>query len=282
MEQGAQLECHQCGNPTSFHRRFCHVCEADIGFPNVRQAQSEDVELRSRYDAAIASLEHRNLSALAKSFESVISTESRAVLASTVPEFIRLLNSENELYTTFAKKVDGAMKIAQDNAWDRLRDSVEAALFPRYWGEIRFSALSLEDTAVEHYGKVHLTLKSQYISNRSSVFEENPFLFMKKHDVIVGAEVPKGYRTTWESRGKLAVVKLHDKLSSNINYDDYKSLLISDGEDPERGDFIEVHTYGSLNIKTFSRVTFIGLDDVEKCLIEVQRKQMNDSGLEIV
>lgn len=272
------VKCKECENEVALHLRFCHICEEPIGFPNVRQAEAESSELLDRYKAALQSAEARNASDAVSSFEDAIDN-SKVVIARPLADVIALIGEDNKMLQTFANQVAGNARVAENNMWDTTRASVEAAIHPNYDKNIHYAALSLNEYGVKSgYGNCHIKLKTEYITKRTSFFEENPYLFFNKQKHTTGDPVPKGYRSDWQNRSKLAVSKLHSKISDKIEPSEYENILISDeGKD---SDFIEAHIYGSLHAKSFESISFVNLNGREKALIAAYVKKLNENNIE--
>ncbi len=273
-----ETKCDVCGNNVSFHRRTCHVCEADIGFPNIRQAVLEDSQLNDRYISAIASANARNVIDLVNNFEGK-ATKSKAVIARNLPQMIGLIDSDNALLTTFGQQIGQGARLAEHNQWDKGRASTEALIHPLYHEDIHYAALSLTDKGLPYYGNCHIVLKSELIEKRASVFEENPFIFMAKHQVIAGTSIPKGYRAVWSKRGKLAVAKLYSKIDKSTKEKDFQSILISFDSDGT-ADCIEVHIFGSIHAKAFSKLTICGqMSGMDHALLNAYRSKIDTFGI---
>jgi hypothetical protein len=117
-------------------------------------------------------------------------------------------------------------------------------LFPEYSKKIVFAALSLDQRGDPYYGDFSITIRSDSIASRATVFHENSYWFLESRGIKAVGEVPAGYRTTWDDRGKLAVAKLSSKIAKGLKDNEFPALLLhpsSSGNDD--GDFIEVHIY---------------------------------------
>jgi hypothetical protein len=134
----------------------------------------------------------------------------------------------------------------------------DEALFPNYKEEIRFAALSLNGMGLSNYGDCFVVLRTEMIAHRASVFEENSVLFMKHHDIKVSKahELPPGYRATWGERAKLCVAKLADRIDAATPRGAYSRILLRPGSASEGDDFVEVHVWGPMTIRTVERVIF--------------------------
>lgn len=271
-------ECSECGATIIFHKRMCHACAQDVGFPNVRQAIIEEPQLQKRYDSAIASADLRGVREQLNNFEKCIEN-ANAVIAIPFNKVVEIVSSTNSLYTTFANNISSGARIAEDNKWDRGRTSAESLIHPMYYEEISYSALSLTDLGLPRYGNCHITLNPKFIEKRTSVFDENVFLFMERHHVIAGSEIPKGFRATWQKKGKLAVAKLHSKIEKDTEQKDFQNILISDG-DKDSGDFIEAHIYGSIHASSFNKVRVTGdMNPAQKALFNAHKPTIEALGI---
>ncbi|MCA1642908.1 MAG: hypothetical protein LC785_13385, partial [Acidobacteria bacterium] len=104
-----------------------------------------------------------------------------------------------------------------------------------------------------------LVLRTEMIAHRASVFEENSVLFFSKYfkpDINEAIRLPRGYRATWEERATLCVAKLADRIDDATKPGAYSGILLRRGANPEDDDFVEVHVWGSMTIRTLERVTF--------------------------
>ncbi len=99
------------------------------------------------------------------------------------------------------------------------------------------------------------------IERRASVFEANSFEILVKKVVMLNEDVPKGLRSTWKRRGKLATSKLAPAFTELTTKVDYPAIL-DDGDK----DFIEVHVFGKISHRTIEKVVVVdsGLDDIGK------------------
>jgi hypothetical protein len=124
--------------------------------------------------------------------------------------------SSSPFFASFHSQVrDGAIA-ARDNGWDEQRISAENTINPFVFEKLQVAALSLDDLGMTYYGLYCVTLREKFIANRASVFEENPFIFCKKHSVFSGGFPPLGYRATWANRAALARAKLGHEIQIEL------------------------------------------------------------------
>jgi len=240
------MKCPNCHEEIPDYLRYCVVCGADAGYPNVRAAlRNEEVsalELRVKDTQEDATLRGCK-SVLGKLFDSA--AQSSAVISCSLGKINELLSSDNQLFGTFYKAVGGETRLPEDNEWDRIRQSVDSLLFPYYAEHIRFGSLSIDLTGISSYGNYSMVLKELAIRDRATVFEENSIMFIKKHRIVAGDPLPLGYRATWTNRGSLVAAKLGKRLTSTTTEAEFPKLLAN--SDISNPDFVEVHIYGAIH-----------------------------------
>lgn len=248
--------CPRCSTNVSTHLQRCHVCGTDIGFPNVRAAQEagEEAALDARLASAkIAARARGSLLAL-EGFSNAVA-KSSAVLARSLGDLEAFVKSDNVLYVNFHSQVRARSRIPENNDWDKGRVAAESTVHPHYFEEINYTALSVDEFGVLWWGEYSIVLKEMHIATRTSVFEENPFLFCERHRVTAGKPAPLGYRATWARRQDLAVAKLANKVTGSTKSDQYAPILLHQGASRADADFIECHTFGPIHRTSIERVT---------------------------
>jgi hypothetical protein len=141
--------------------------------------------------------------------------------------------------------------------------------------EIHFAALSPDEEGLSNYGECSLTLRVSLIAHRTSVFEENMLVFFKtKCDNYWRTErLPVGYRSDWPNRAKLAVAKLAPRIGATTPEDDFAGLLLSRGTTVADDQFIELHVFGMMTIRTLEKVV---LNKSPRCGRAVLRATRSD------
>ena len=231
------------------------MCNEDVGFPNVRAADSE-VErgaLATRVENARISANARDCLAILDDFSRAV-TGSRAVLARSLGDLDSFVKRENILYTSFHSQVGAGARIPEQNSWDQVRRAAESTINPLYDEAINYAALSLDGFGVLWWAEYSILLRDAHIASRTSVFEKNPFLFCERHRIVAGRATPPGYRATWAHRNDLATAKLQPKISSDTKPTSYASVLLTQGTSRDNADFIECHVYGSIHRTSIERV----------------------------
>jgi len=242
------MECPnpECREEVPNHVRHCVVCGADAKAPNVRAA-SRNEELEALGQRVLAAEQRARLSgtyAILEDFRHAVENAS-AVICRSLGVVSEMLSNDNQLFGTFYQNIHAEARLPQHNEWDRIRQSVDSLLFPFYYQELRFAALSIDGSGVTGYGEYCIVLKDTAIKERATVFEENTIVFIKRHRIVPGDPLPLGYRATWDKRDSLAAAKLADRLTSSTTPNEYQSMLIN--AMATDGDFIEVHIYGPLH-----------------------------------
>ena len=250
------LLCGVCGVRVPPHERNCPGCQGDVGFPNVRAAETteEVAALNQRVRLATEDAESRNCLSVLQEFASAV-LSSKAVFCRSLSLLNSLVSSETALYNTFHQQVQAQARIPEENFWDTARPAVGSTLFPHYYEKIGFALLSLDNQGSTRYGRYTIVLKDAMIANRSSVFEENPILFFQKRtDIKVGDTLVPGYRAIWAQRNKLAMAKCHTRVTQATPTADFPSILFKRGSTPAQDDFIEVHFYGPIHRSAIEKV----------------------------
>lgn len=242
------MKCPNCESELSPHRVTCSVCLENVGFPNVRAAETREEQdaLKLRYDDARTKARDRNAERDLEDFEQAIDA-GQAVMAKGWATIVRVMEDKGDLFKTFYRQVQDEDRSPLDNGFDQQRQAVDAMLFPHYLGEIRFAALSLTGRGPESYGNCHLTFRTRTISNRSSLFEENTLVFADRHNVPATKGPPPGFKGRWNDRGRLAVAKLGAAVDDSTEPEDYPDILLKQTGATDTDDFIEVHIYGKLD-----------------------------------
>lgn len=272
-----------CNETLPQHVRYCPACGSDVGFPNVRMAEKhcevQALELRvakARQSAAAA-----NYSASLENFGEAIKRSS-AVIGRPLRKIIDLVEDPNRPYTSFHNELNSGARIPEDNIFDKTRTQFENALFPNFYKDILFAALTLDGRWHEWFGKHALILKDQMISHRATVFEENPFVFANRHSIKLTENFPEGYRCTWERRGELAIAKLYQKLDKSTKFEEYANVILpDDGENAEK-DYIEVHIFGSFNRNAIQKIAGpVPLAREDRVFWKKLKKLAFDAGIEV-
>ncbi len=226
--------------PDCFH--FC-------GFPNVRKANDpEEVNaLDLQYSEAKKSATAGNRGALFDAYEAFLGA-SVAVVCRSLDLTKALLSSENVVYATYYQETEGAGRLSEDSLFDSTRAATDARVFPRYYKDIRFGALSLDGKGVPTYGACSMVLKSSAISLRTTVFWENTVDFCNRICPIQKEPVPPGYRAFWSTRARLAAAKGQPMLDRQSTVQEFAGILI------DRDVFVEVNIYGPFNRNSVERI----------------------------
>jgi hypothetical protein len=279
-----QLEaCVKCSAPIPLWAKDCPVCQTPAGFPNVRVAsrEAETEGLKQRVESARSSARARGSVAQLEAFEAAVEN-SHAVMSRRVESLQDWMQAQNPLWYSFHRQVEMG-RIPNEDPWDEGRESAEAAINPYTYREMNFAALSLDGAGITSYGPFGLTLRDADIEDRTTVFEENPFFFNKKHHVIAGQTPPKGYRSVWGERARLAIAKLHSKISSGTPSTEFATILMEDRREESDCDFVEVHIYGAVNRQSITRV--VGREPAkvpDRLIWKSVRRQLVEQGAEVL
>jgi len=253
----ASILCDYCNNDIPQPSERCPHCARPGIFWNVIAADDgeERGELLNRYNTAKADAQRRGVDKVLADFEQAAAA-SVAVIARSESEVLRLATTTKQLYATYYEQLESNIRLPDGDEWDVVREVTDTVLFPKYKREMRFGALSIDGVGVVNYGSCSMALRSEMISHRASVFEENSVLFMKHKKIEVSNPVlPNGFRTTWNDRAMLCVAKLASAIDSTLLPDQYSKLLLTQGVSSADDNFVEVHIWGPISVKTMEKVT---------------------------
>jgi hypothetical protein len=251
------ITCPDCKNDIPQPAERCPHCGQPGIFWNVLAAAARDERkaLIRRYRTAKLMSVLRKAGAQVQAFENALA-DSKAVIARSESELLRLATSTRQLYATYYQLMEGGSRLPDADEWDVLRQIADTLLFPNYKREMRFAALSLDGVGLANYGSCSIALRESMIAHRTSVFEENSVLFIKGHRIRASKpKVPNGFRATWADRAKLCIAKLAANIDSTTTPVEYSKLLLSHGATSADDKFVEVHIWGPISVLTMERVT---------------------------
>lgn len=260
-------DCKQCDEPDCGHdmpvsMQHCPHCGRPRRFPNVDVSRipREAEALQRRYDAARVKAAKRGAEPKLAAFEAFVE-QAKPVLVCAFSEIRRLAVADNELAATFyAKGATNLFKgshVLQGPKWDTIRPAAESAMFGDHnKKEIHFAALSPDDEGLSNYGDCSVTIRVPLVAHRTSALEENMLVFFKTRceDYWRTERLPVGYRSDWACRAKLAVAKLSDRVESTTPETDFAGLLLTRGATSADDQFIELHIFGMMTIRTFEKI----------------------------
>jgi hypothetical protein len=278
--------CGDCGIEFHINLERCPHCARPGLFPNVRFAEEERAELHRRYEESRRAAAARGAGEALEAFEQWVGAESKAVLARSANELQRLATSDNEVYATFYELLGAHVRLWETDRWSVLRSAADAAFFPGYHTHIRFAALSLDSDGLSNYGDCSITLRTEMIAHRASVFEENTVMFLERRGILFKdlANLPAGFRATWDDRALLCAAKLAAHAGDGATPDTYASLLLRQGQDSEGDEFMEVHIWGPMTARTFERVALSpgATRESRDIITRINRRKLESFGVEIV
>jgi hypothetical protein len=275
------MNCDKCGQPVQESLCRCHSCGNDIGFPNVRAANSteEQAALSERVRGAYGRASERGCADQLREFHSH-AARSSAVVAMSARKARNLLSDASELHASYHKRLSAGTTLPKANRFDQIREATDAKLFPNYFREMTFAALALDGRGSCYYGSVSLEIKAIAIDARATVFESNSLLFM---DHLPQSDpIPPGKRAGWDRRHDLAVAKLEPRIDVLSSIAAYPQLLLSQNPSDD-ADFVEVHIYGSLHRSAVARVAMAdpsdAIDEIDQMAIrDLCRKLLIECG----
>lgn len=248
--------CTACRAKLSESLRNCPSCGIDAGCPNVRAA-NQRVELEAllkRFEQARDQAGKRGQDSEFHELQGLVAKSSCVVIAIRPEIAIQILKDDRLLYANYERLVGAEVRVPASPDDDSIRYAVAGKLFGSYANKIHYGVLSLDSEGVLNYGRVFLKLRDESVKYRTSFLHENSYSFVKKHNKSIFDAVPRGYRSGWSNRDQLACAKLEPALRSNMSQADYAHLLLVQGGERSKDDFIEAHIYGPFNAESIDSI----------------------------
>ena len=276
-----ELFCDRCDSEISDQADICTTCGNSVGAPNVRLARKSEEKsaLDERYNKVLEDAK------LASAYDRLTLFDQKmkvtcAVVNVDISFLHACITNEKTLYTSYALGVKGQLRKPAQSDNDKERLAVEGILFGSYGQNIRYAALSLDGAGVQSYGKYSLKLREVTISHRATLLEDNSFVFVEKHELIPGKEIPRGRRSTWEDRHKLALAKLAHRVSPEASDAEYAGILLFSEGDYKTDNFIEIHIYGPFDAQAIEAVRGSSTSDdkVEAAMVENVKQHLQNGG----
>ncbi len=237
----------ECGYENSLSNENCSCCGAFLGFPNVNECKQKGEldALRKRYRAEVRLARKDGYEDKRKEFEKA-AKKSAAVINVNLEYLHTFIVGSNALYSTYQLQAEGEVRDLAKTEFDKERRGIESTLFGSYGKNIRYAALSLDGTGLKSYGDYTIVLADKAVKKRATLLEENSYRFIKRHQVLAGGEIPRGYRSLWKDRVKLLVAKVAKKIPLTKK-DKYNTIVLDSTGNRETDEFVEVHIYGKIN-----------------------------------
>lgn len=261
------IRCPHCGSKNLVINKDCLACGMSLGFPNVNEcSQKEELKaLGKRYKEKIESARDKGHQDKIAEFEEEVK-KSLAVIDVDL-EYLHSLIVRGAAYSNYQLLTSGeARDFARPEA-DKERLGVEGTIFGSYGRNIRYAALSVDGSGLKSYGDFTIILSDKAVRLRATLLEENSYNFVKRHKILAGGKIPKGYRAVWKDRHKLAVAKLLEK-AVLTKKENYATIVLESTGDRKKDDFIEVHIYGKISKESVQAVHGNSKDAAEKDKIE--------------
>lgn len=250
------LDCEFCGHTFPSSRTSCPHCARPQLFPNVSNAASprekEKLDERfskakSRYDADNRGDEFARFLAAAAG--------SHALFNCALERLHREVASGTEIIETYYQLEELRLRATgyPDLDWDKLRPQAEIELLGSHHHieRLHYACLSLNWDGLTSYGDCVVKLDEKMIGHRASCFEGNTAVVFFIH-----GNFRHHLRSVWSDRGRLASAIFADRLPNGVSDAQFSGILVAPGEDPVDDEFIEVHIFGTMTVRSFAEVKF--------------------------
>lgn len=251
-----------------------------LGFPNVNEcSQKEELEaLEKRYQEKVELAAAKGKEDIRIEFEEEVK-KSKAVINVDLDYLHFFIVGKHSLYSTYQLQTEGESRDYTRSEFDKERLGIEGTLFGSYGENIRYAALSLDGSGLKSYGDFTIALADEAIKLRSTLLEDNSYGFIRRHKILAGGKIPRGYRAVWKDRHMLSVAKLMKKilLTKSKNY---ATIILDNTGSRKKDEFIEVHIYGKISRESLQAVRGNSKEVAEKDKIEKIKEYLKKSNKE--
>lgn len=242
--------CSKCGAPQYTISLECASCGTNLGFPNVRIANLPN-EVKALDIRVQNSVENAQANGIFDEFSNLmdaVDQHSKVIVSMPVEIALNFVTDINVQYVNYERLVGAGARNSSGFANDAQRRVVAGALFANFGEKIVYGALSLNERGLSTYGDIFCVLKAVAVDERTSFLSTNSYEFIDKYG---NSNHPEGYRSDWPNRAKLVGTKLEENglIRKRQSIKDWEQImLVCDGKNRDRDEFIEAHIFGSFNV----------------------------------
>jgi hypothetical protein len=250
-------KCPKCNSEQPLDVDKCSSCGGYLGAPNVRiiSAQEEREALNKRYNDAKCNIKDKDIDFEIELFERNIQEHSRAVINVDIDLMKYILTKDKALYSNYNLRVHSHVCKPAEDSNDRKRISADSILFGWYGDQIIYAALSSSKKGLTNYGNYSLILKEISVSDRATLIEENSYKFIEKYDLFRNPSIPLGFRSIWQDRYKLVLIKHINNIKKGHTIEEFNNMLLVSGTDRSKDEFVEIHIYGTFDCHAIEEIS---------------------------
>lgn len=251
-----QLTCESCGQSFPNSRTSCPHCARPQLFPNVSNAggPAEKRKLDERFSKAKARCDAEDRGAEFERFRTV-AAGSHALFNCALERLHREIASGTDIIETYYQLEELRLRVTghPDLDWDKLRPQAEIALLGSHHHieRLHYACLSLTWDGLTSYGDCVVKLDDKMIGHRASCFEGNTAVVF-----FIRGNFRHHLRSVWSDRGRIAAAIFADRLQKGVSDAEFPKILVAQAGPAVDDEFIEVHLFGTMTVKTFAAVKF--------------------------
>jgi len=219
---------------------------------DIAEEQTERNRLQIRYENAMHSIQNRGCEATAAHFE-LACRRSVAVFKVTLQRLLRETATGTAIYETYydLERLRLSTSPPGKYNWDKLRQHAEIEILGSsdHRDQLHYACLSIGGHGLAYYGECTVELRDGMIGHRASCFEGNSAVLYSRDPGFNNC-----IRSSWAEKEKLCVAALGHRLDIATEISEFQSILVENGLSGDDDRFIEVHVFGPMTCKTFSRV----------------------------
>lgn len=271
--------CGHCNFEIPNEELNCPHCCAGMRCPNVREASQSSAMLQARYEVAISTANACGKLKTVGEFESQVNTEAKVTMGAPIEKLLPMANGTRDIFATFYELL--ALKFSRNQVgpiiWEKVRPHAEIELLGgfRHVFKLHYASLSLDGESLPHYGNCTIEFNLRTIEHRISLFIENSAVAWHRDKQLS----PAG-KATWAGRAKLCVTKVIPILISGA--DSFERLIMKAGDNSIDDRFVEIQIFGSVTIKSFSRVRVLTAPDIKLSGVKRPRRKRTQKRDEMI
>ena len=208
----------------------------------MRMAQDVSAMLNTAYERIRLSVPTLRLAEV----EELAVREGRIVVNMRYPTVLQMLESAAYNYGNFWEDFYTDKVSDRDREAVAKRMQVDAELFGPQCKKIRCGLLSHNHSGASFYGRYAVTLKAEFIRDRTSLLQDNPF------NVPLN-EIQNLLRAAWDSRNKLVAVRYGPEAAARPS-ESALSIVAVYGSRRGGQSFVEAHIWGSFTSSAFEKI----------------------------
>lgn len=239
--------------------------------------------LRKRYRSAVTTAKKNTTFAELEQLRRY-ALQTFPVINGSLDFIVGFVSSKHALYSTYQKQLHAQTRKPATFEQDGERLAVESKIFVSFGEDITYAALSCDGRGLWSYGNVGFRIKEQAVAHRSTVLEENSFVFYERNQLGKPKHsMPFGFMSKWDERDKLVIAKLAKDLAPGQSEKAIQSLILQSNGNRALDNFLEIHIFGTFDINAVEELYIheAPLDEESELLVKILEIKAKNRNLRV-